>query len=59
MWNSDPTLRNVTIFNPDFVGVDLFSGSNPAIDNLTIEVAKTSWNLEHMEIWNWPFCGKQ
>ena len=37
MWNSDPTLRNVTIFNPDFVGVDLFSGSNPAIDNLTIE----------------------
>ena len=22
---------------PDFVGVDLFSGSNPAIDNLTIE----------------------
>ena len=37
MWNSDPTLRNITIFNPDFVGVDLFSGSNPAIDNLTIE----------------------
>ena len=37
VWNSDPTLQNITIFNPDFVGMDLFSGSNPSIYNLTIE----------------------
>ena len=35
--DSDPILSNITIFNPDFVGVDMFSGSDPIINNLTID----------------------
>ena len=36
VFNSNPTIQNATIINPDFVGVDLFSGSDPFIMNLSI-----------------------
>lgn len=36
IWNSDPFIANLTINNPDDVGVDLFTLANPTINDLTI-----------------------
>ena len=39
LYNSDPVLNNVTIFNPDRVGIDMFGSSTPVIRDLHIEQA--------------------
>ncbi|MEE2747728.1 MAG: right-handed parallel beta-helix repeat-containing protein [Candidatus Thermoplasmatota archaeon] len=49
IYNSNPTLNDVYIENPDYVGVDIFDNANPTIQRLTIQdggqdVASTSVN---------------
>ncbi|MBJ84257.1 MAG: hypothetical protein CMB52_01905 [Euryarchaeota archaeon] len=49
IYNSNPTLNDVYIENPDFVGVDMFDNADPTIQRLTIQdggqdVASTSLN---------------
>lgn len=39
LWSSDPVLNNVTIFNPDRVGIDMFDSSTPVIRDLHVEQA--------------------
>ena len=39
LYGSDPVLNNVTIFNPDRVGIDMFGSSSPVIRDLHIEQA--------------------
>ena len=39
LYNSDPVLNNVTIFNPDRVGIDMFGSSTPMIRDLHVEQA--------------------
>ena len=39
LYNSDPVLNNVTIFNPDRVGIDMFGSSSPVIRDLHVEQA--------------------
>ena len=36
IWNSDPFIANLTINNPDDVGVDLFTLANPIINDLVV-----------------------
>ncbi len=36
IWNSDPFIANLTINNPDDVGVDMFDLANPTIKDITI-----------------------
>ena len=49
IYNSNPTLNDVYIENPDFVGIDMFDNADPTIQRLTIQdggqdVASTSLN---------------
>ena len=37
VYGSNPVLNNVTINNPSRVGIDLFSGANPIISDLTVD----------------------
>ena len=37
VYNSNPTLNDVYIENPDYVGIDLFDNANPTIQRLTIQ----------------------
>ena len=37
IYGSNPSLNNVTINNPSRVGIDLFSGANPIIRDLTVD----------------------
>lgn len=39
LYSSDPVLNNVTIFNPDRVGIDMFGSSTPMIRDLHVEQA--------------------
>ena len=39
VYSSNPVLSNVSIFDPDDVGVDLFNSATPVIRNLLIEEA--------------------
>ena len=43
IYGSNPSLSNVTIWDPDDVGVDLFNSATPVIRNLTIEEAGQDW----------------
>ena len=53
VYGSDPYLANVTIWNPDDVGVDLFNSATPTIRNLVLmKQAKIGISLI-LEIWNW------
>ena len=45
VYGSNPYLANVTIFDPDDVGVDLFSSATPTIRNLVIEEAGQDWSF--------------
>ncbi len=45
VYGSDPYLANVTIWNPDDVGVDLFNSATPTIRNLVIDEAGQDWNF--------------
>ena len=37
IYNSNPTLNDVYIENPDYVGIDMFDNANPTIQRLTIQ----------------------
>lgn len=39
LYGSDPVLNNVTLFNPDRVGIDMFGSSSPVIRDLHVEQA--------------------
>lgn len=39
VYGSDPLMDNVTVLDPDYVGVDLFSSATPVIQNLHIDEA--------------------
>ena len=43
VYGSDPVISNLTVFNPDDVGVDLFSGATPTIRNLIVNEAGQDW----------------
>ena len=43
VYGSDPYLANVTVWNADDVGVDLFNSATPTIRNLVIEEAGQDW----------------
>ena len=43
VYSSDPYIANVTIFDPDDVGVDLFNSATPTIRNLIIDEAGKDW----------------
>tara|TARA_B100000700_G_C15060858_1_gene865724 strand:+ start:2497 stop:7056 length:4560 start_codon:yes stop_codon:yes gene_type:complete len=45
IYGSDPYLANVTVWNPDDVGVDLFNSATPTIRNLVIDEAGQDWNF--------------
>jgi len=45
VYGSDPYLANVTIFDPDDVGIDLFNSATPTIRNLVIDEAGQDWNF--------------
>ncbi|MDP7373989.1 MAG: right-handed parallel beta-helix repeat-containing protein, partial [Candidatus Poseidoniaceae archaeon] len=45
VYGSDPYLANVTVFDPDDVGVDLFSSATPTIRNLVIDEAGQDWSF--------------
>ena len=36
IWNSDPFIANLTLNNPDDVGIDLFDSANPTINDLIV-----------------------
>ena len=40
LYGSNPILNNVTIFNPDRVGIDMFGSSSPVIRDLHVEQAE-------------------
>ena len=42
MYGSNPILNNVTIFNPNRVGIDIFESSSPVIRDLHVEQAGRS-----------------
>ncbi|MGB1957228.1 MAG: right-handed parallel beta-helix repeat-containing protein [Candidatus Poseidoniaceae archaeon] len=42
LYGSNPILNNVTIFNPDRVGIDMFGASTPVIRDLHVEQAGRS-----------------
>ncbi|MBF14495.1 MAG: hypothetical protein CMA97_03150 [Euryarchaeota archaeon] len=42
LYGSNPILNNVTIFNPDRVGIDMFGSSSPVIRDLHVEQAGRS-----------------
>jgi hypothetical protein len=37
IYNSNPTLNDVYIENPDYVGIDMFDNANPTIQRLTVQ----------------------
>ena len=39
VYGSDPLLDNLTVLDPDYVGVDLFSSATPVIQNLHVDEA--------------------
>ena len=45
IYASNPILSNVTIWDPDDVGVDLFNSATPVIRNLTVEEAGQDWSF--------------
>ena len=45
IYGSDPYLANVTIWNPDDVGIDMFNSATPTIRNLVIDEAGQDWNF--------------
>ena len=45
IYGSDPYLANVTIWNADDVGVDMFNSAAPIIRNLVIDEAGQDWNF--------------
>ena len=45
VYGSNPYLANVTVFDPDDVGVDLFSSATPTIRNLVIDEAGQDWSF--------------
>lgn len=45
VYGSDPYLANVTIWDPDDVGVDLFNSATPVIRDLVIEEAGQDWTF--------------
>ena len=45
IYGSNPILSNVTIWDPDDVGVDLFNSATPVIRNLTVEEAGQDWSF--------------
>ena len=45
IYGSDPYLANITIWDADDVGVDLFNSATPVIRNLVIEEAGQDWNF--------------
>ena len=45
IYGSNPYLANITIFDPDDVGVDLFNSATPTIRNLVIEEAGKDWSF--------------
>ena len=45
VYSSNPVLSNVSIFDPDDVGVDLFNSATPVIRNLLIEEAGQDWSF--------------
>ena len=49
IYNSNPTLNDVRIENPDYVGIDMFDNANPTIQRLSVQdggqdVASSSTN---------------
>ena len=47
MYGSNPILNNVTIFNPDRVGIDMFGSSSPVIRDLHVEQAGRSVGFQN------------
>ncbi len=45
VYGSNPYLANVTVFDPDDVGVDLFSSATPTIRDLVIDEAGQDWSF--------------
>ena len=45
VYASNPYLANITIFDPDDVGVDLFNSATPTIRNLVIDEAGQDWTF--------------
>ncbi|MBA4694507.1 MAG: right-handed parallel beta-helix repeat-containing protein [Candidatus Poseidoniales archaeon] len=45
IYGSDPYLANVTIWNPDDVGIDMFNSATPTIRDLVIDEAGQDWNF--------------
>ena len=45
VYGSNPYLANVTVFDPDDVGVDLFSSATPTIRNLVVDEAGQDWSF--------------
>ncbi len=45
VYASNPYLANVTIFDPDDVGIDLFDSATPIIRNLVIDEAGQDWTF--------------
>ena len=56
VYGSNPYLANVTVFDPDDVGVDLFSSATPTIRDLVIDEAWSRLVIpDILEIWNRSF----
>ncbi|MEC7113268.1 MAG: right-handed parallel beta-helix repeat-containing protein, partial [Candidatus Thermoplasmatota archaeon] len=51
LYGSNPILNNVTIFNPDRVGIDMFGSSSPVIRDLHVEQAGR--NLPFQNDWRY------
>ena len=45
VYASNPYLANITVFDPDDVGVDLFNSATPTIRNLVIDEAGQDWTF--------------
>ena len=45
IYNSDPYIANVTIWNPDDVGIDMFNSATPTIRDLVVNQAGQDWNF--------------
>ncbi|HIF45654.1 MAG TPA: right-handed parallel beta-helix repeat-containing protein [Candidatus Poseidoniales archaeon] len=45
IYSSNPYLGNVSVFDPDDVGIDLFSGATPTIRDLIIDEAGQDWTF--------------
>ena len=45
IYNSDPYIANVTLWNPDDVGIDMFNSATPTIRDLVVNQAGQDWNF--------------